>query len=352
METLPDFISGIGTSLVTGVFILGSMVGLIWFVYKKYIKTNTTGKSLKIILLEAALLFLAVVECNNSANAVAESEEGMSFAVRLGVHAALVLVNTILMYNIWQQVREAVQASQVLVELFNMKNTWARFAQIIFNFIKQWLDVFGCIVMGIGALYANMYLMGVSTGQLDLVLHCTFVEYMTETVEFTDGTFGEVAVPFWDVVAMMRDDVAGNLFISYLHVGMIFLLGVIATDDKIDKIEAKKGPTQPNYPIDQVCGYYAKHISDAVTSGAAMNTSTVLALIKVDPKREFEWELKMTELFEAAKTFGDDAKDPTKTMAEKVEANERKLTVHDSMEKLLREIDDYATSYTKPSTTP
>ena len=327
-----DLISGIIAFLIIG------LAG--WLFYNKYLKDSNDAPQ-KIIMLKSCLILNGVFEALIAGFAAAGTED-VPLGMRVAIHGGLLVFNTVLTYGIWKEFKEAVVASQDLLKLFEDSKfmTWEYGSGIIWNFLMEWMQVFMVLLMATAAIMINMYLMGLSTGQLDLV-HAA----ASFSVPFIEMPAEYEGWEFMEIVREMRVDVAGNFFLSHFHVGGILLLGLLSRDKTLHG--KGSGASTPTFTKDQILGYYEKHIT---VGGTALSKSNLSALLNVDTTNKFANELALEELFVIAIDNTAIAKDASKPGPDRNAANAKVVQAHKDMEKLIKEIEDRAAAITGGTT--
>lgn len=256
-----DIISLLGTQVFSTIVVGATLTFGLWYIYKNYIKKDIGNKPRKILIVKSLLIMVAGIECWTAAYATVNGEQGMVFGVRLGLHGAMLALNAAMTYSIWGEVREAIISLKILGRLFTNSSrlTFSLIVSIVFNFFMQWAQVILNMSIAMLSLFVNLGLMGISTGQLDLVLHATHINYITEAILFSDGITRDVPVYYWTVIGEMRDDVAGCFLLTILHCITILALGAMSFDGS--DIESSVNDRQKRLTEDNVWGYFSKIIS-------------------------------------------------------------------------------------------
>ena len=366
-NTFEWFMSMMGTEVFSTVIAFLALGFVGHFVYKHYIKNNNLKeKDRKIKIFEAALLVVGFFEAFVAAFATSD-DEGMVFGMRLGLHASMLIINTTATLGIWKEVKEAIIAFQDLALIRKANRSipgyWGYVVSIIWNFILEWMQVIFNVGIALFAIAVNIYLMGSSTGSLYEVGHLT---YMYDIVDVWENELGQEVVyrlNFWEVMAggyefadgsinePLRTDVVGNVFLSMLHVIGILMLGLLSRDTTIKAPVAPTAavPSGPaNATIEQVAGYYSKHIFPKI-SGSTVTKDHVLDLLRIDTDNMISNQIAMEEHFVAAKNADDIVKDRTLQPADRQAAVLQLKAAHEKMVKLMTKMTDQAAIITAGS---
>ena len=336
---------GLSTFAVITVMFFGGR-----YFYRTYMSENkNNGKQLKILIIEAVLIFFGFVEALSAAYATGEDDEdGMVFGIRLGTHAACLILNTGLMMNIWGELKEAIMASKVLGKLLDYKHMNYDYGlSIIANFVMQWVQLLAVLYLGLIAIGANLYLMGVSTGEGVQVQ--SLVSFVTPYVPFItiDLHADYIGWTLIDILGDTKGNVQSCFILSCMHILGILTLGALSFDDKLAQKGSNKTASNaaPNIPSDQIYGYYATHISGTVTGAAAMTSSHISALLDVDPSSKFTNSLKLEDLYHEAIKFRKISADRSKPSGDRTRANSDLQAIHAKMVTVLKDINDHANTF-------
>lgn len=311
-------------SEIIAFIVIAASVGILFFVFKwmfgkssaGIIKVSPRGK---VISLEIVVISTAVLQGINAAFA-ANGAADLEFTLRLISHLVLTGAGIVLIYRIWQEIKDAVVATQVLAKFVTdyKAMTFEYGVSIIFDFFLQSLQAIGTLFGGMLVMVVNLWIMGKSLGQEYLLYFDSwFTSPVLSWMQISLSVNPETGLPytFGESLHAMDIRLGINTIVTLAEIVLIGLLGIATFDRSLTG--AAKGGVRANVQWDHLARYLIKYIFDSTTKAPQ-----ILEVIEHDPTVKVSNLIRLEDLFVKATDADKILTDRTKSADQRMAADE------------------------------
>ncbi len=313
-----NFFQQYGSELLAGTVIF-SVAALLIYIFKKMFGANKEAGIIKIsprgkiVSLEVAVICIAVLQGINSA--FAGNEVGnVEFMLTLTYHLVLTGASGILIYRMWQEVKEAVVATEVLWKFVSDsdKMTWKYGVGIVFDFCIQWLQAIGTPLGGIICMIINLWAMAKSLDQEYLLYFNSW--FTTPFLNFFEIPGNGLTLG--QALREMDIRLGRNTAITIVEIIFITLLGLATFGRELTG--ASKSGTRPKVDWNHLAGYMLKHLFNSATN---IRPNDILAVIESDPATKISNMIKLEDAYVRATDAQKIVEDRTKPSDKRIAAD-------------------------------
>lgn len=336
-----SFLTQYGSELLAGTVIF-SVAALLIFIFRKMFNADKEAGIIKIsprgkiVSLEVAVICIAVLQGINSAFAGNEAGD-VEFMLTLTYHLVLTGASGILIYRMWQEVKEAVIATEVLWKFVSDYNkmTWKYGVGIIFDFFIQWLQAIGTPIGGIICMIINLWAMAKSLDQEYLLYFNSW--FTTPVLSFFEIPGNGLTLG--QALREMDIRLGRNTAITIVEIIFITLLG-LATFGRELTGAAKDKNERVKVEWNHLAGYMLKHLFN---SASGIKPNDILAVIESDPATKISNIIKLEDAYIKAADADKIVNNRTKSSEERIAAER---LVNEGKAELKNHWDSIAAQYT------